>query len=130
MYNITFEANGGYFNGDRQTTSLIYMASEYIAEGQYLFNPQRLEIAKDGYTFGGWRVKEGNLSISSENDILASSDGVVEAIWFPLQEYYKKTANGWEQCEIYQKTNHNPAGDTIWYIVENIYKKQTEQSWE
>jgi hypothetical protein len=82
MYNIIFEANGGYFNGDRHVTSLIYTASEYIDENIYLFNPIGIEIARDGYNFGGWRIKEGDLEFSSIG-ILASSNGVVEAIWDP-----------------------------------------------
>ena len=129
MYNIIFEANGGYFNGDRQTTSLIYTASEYIDENIYLFNPLGIEIAKDGYNFGGWRIKEGDLEFSSMG-ILASSNGVVEAIWDPVQEYYTKTADGWKRCEIYQKTENNSASFDTWYLAKSILKKQTEQSWE
>ena len=106
------------------------MTNEYVDEGQYLFSPQLLEIARDGYIFDGWRVKEGNLYFNSQNDILAHSNGVVEAIWSPIQEYYIKTADGWKRCEIYQKTKNNPAGDDNWYLAKSILKKQTEQSWE
>ena len=138
-YNITYEANGGYYWGDSSYTSIIY---NDVQEGYYRINetPQ-----KKGYSFLGYSTKS-DLSgpLYSYWDIVYLSESVTfYAVWEKSITITYMATNGgyfekWDYIEEesdygYVKTDRmiieKPAGIFVFNYTPNIYDGYNFVGW-